>query len=275
MERYTQSEVTPADLWAERAFLTHEGSERHAIPESRLLHDPVPAQEQITGTVGHRDEPGVTLWPALERYRPDVSWFVTPDRARSPISDTGHAARVLVLSELLANRLEREGTVSGLDRTAIRWSAVLHDIRRTSDFLPDDHARRAAEWVYAMLPSDVPELTRQRVFHIISLHDVPDRELAADVPELKILKDADELDRYRFDRLLPDLAPDIVRNWVGTDPDVLRYRASRDLIPISRRLYDLSKASRDRYYRNPFDAVMTAATQLGYMRSMASQSTPV
>ncbi len=204
---------------------------------------------------------------SLIQYAPQLAWFYSPKKALNSVHDIGHHARVLILQEILAQSLMESGAVPpDIDREALRWAAITHDVRRRSDIRPCDHGAEAASWVDNILPSDLPEATRSKIKFILTHHDGNNGDLLRQSPELAILEDADKLERYRIEYLLPSKMPAIVKLKVGLNPAFLHYPASHALIPLSESLFLLSRQNKRQYQRAPFRGVIDAAAVLGIIK---------
>lgn len=145
---------------------------------------------------------------------PHTDWFL-----RQPPSDmhgVGHTARVMVWAAVLAS-----GT-PWLSQAV--WAAACHDLRRQDDGRDRDHGPRASEWIdqnlaaFYRLPADF----LRPVSLAVRWHCIPDPLIEWDHPLVRILKDADGLDRVRL--------------W-DLNPDYLRLPGSREWIPYAEQLY--------------------------------------
>lgn len=175
----------------------------------------------------------------LDRYVPERGWF---DRQRpedyAGTHGIGHITRVLVWSACIAERIR-----VSLRREELLWAAGLHDIKRWSDGRDRNHGRRAAEWVLSEFAVARPELTAGLdldliaslcMYHVVNDEHIPSGEWSV---ELKILKDADGLERVRIRDLdarrlrLRDISPrlepqawDLMRESVALGNDVAAVR---------------------------------------------------
>lgn len=189
----------------------------------------------------------------LERYRPELRWFLRPECAED-IHGIGHEARVLIWQELLARLLIKDGMV--LNQEALRWAAATHDTQRVSDGSDYPHGQRAAAWVAKNLNQRLPARVLDTVLYLDTWH-VPSDNLAPEMtPELAVFKDADALDRVRIYDL---------------DPRYLRCSYARLLLyPLAEELFEASEARRRRDNLGAFDSVMAAALDLGLLVSEAA-----
>lgn len=227
-------------------------------------------EDLITGKgFAEPDFPKPEIIPSLEelqKYVPQQEWFTSPERAQSFYHGSDHLTRVLILQEILVNQLIASGKISenAIDREALRWSAMGHDIRRHSDMLNRGHADKAANWILQILPSEMPQEQKDKIFHIIEQHD---RKISPNDPsymELSILKDADALDRLRLERHMPVVfTPEALRNKVLLDPDRLKHESSLEMIPLANELYRLSTFDEEARLHDPVGAVFKAARQMG------------
>ncbi len=204
---------------------------------------------------------------SLAQYTPQFVWFYSPKIALNSVHDIGHHARVLILQEILAQSLMESGVVPpDINREALRWAAVTHDVRRRSDIRPCNHGAEAASWVDNIFPSNLPEATRSKIKFILTHHDENNGNLLRQSPELAILEDADKLERYRLEYLLPSRISATIRRKVGLNPAYLHYPASHALIPLSESLFLLSRQNKRQYQRAPFRGVIDAAAVLGIIK---------
>ena len=149
---------------------------------------------------------------ALDVYMPRPEWFARPDIRG--IHGIGHIGRVVVWSSVIATRLE-----ASINHDVLLWAAGLHDVRRLDDGIDPGHGVRAAFWATTVFPCLCPDVAATLdlafVANLCRWHDVTDRQVTHWPDELRVLKDADALDRAR----LGDL-----------DPDRLRLPVSHELI---------------------------------------------
>lgn len=174
----------------------------------------------------------------LYKYEPKQEWL----KHDSYWHGVGHMTRVFILQELICNQLDEE-----LDRDAIRWAASVHDVGRIDDGIDLDHGRRSAEWMKDNQPSFISPETLDTATYIVHWHVDEDSDIPVMTNEMKVLKDADGLDRVR----LGDL-----------DETYLRTRPARQLIETAQALYDMSQPTKSNE-RDSFKSVLEAATQIG------------
>lgn len=177
----------------------------------------------------------------LYAYEPKAEWL-THD---SQLHGVDHMARVFILQELICDKLEAQGVRVYRDTT--RWAAMAHDVGRVDDGVDLGHGRSSAEWIKENLADKMTPELLDAVTYIVHWHVPPDNEPPLMTTELKVLKDADALDRVR----LGDL-----------NESYLRTIAAKELVDVAKQLYEASMQS-DRYEAQPFEAVLAAAQQLG------------
>lgn len=181
----------------------------------------------------------------LDVYRPHSTWNL---RNPNGIHGLGHAARVLVWADQIGQAMLQQGTP--LDLEAVRWAAVLHDVRRVDDGRDGPHGPRSAEWLQVCsdpLPFAADPLRLQRVGYCCTWHTPDDRKAPEMTPELICLKDADALDRVR----IYDLDPSRLRTpWAQALPDQ------------AQELFDASS----RVAGDPWSAVRQCALRMGLWR---------
>lgn len=182
----------------------------------------------------------------LDRYIPERGWFDRQEQADyAGTHGIGHIARVLVWTARIAARLD--GVVR---QEELLWAAGLHDIKRWTDGGDREHGIRAADWVThefaAALPDIAAQLDLELIARLCRHHVVNDERIPAEQwsIELKILKDADGLERVRIH-----------------DLDARRLRL-QDVSPALEPLaWDLMRESRAR--GNDAPAVRRVATEMG------------
>lgn len=181
---------------------------------------------------------------ALDQYIPERAWFDRQqERAYAGMHGIGHITRVLVWSAQIADRLQ-----TTLRREELLWAAGLHDIKRWTDGGDREHGIRAAEWVLAefahVRPDVAAALDLDFVAELCRGHQCPDHLIDYWSDELRVLKDADGLERV----CIHDL-----------DPRRLRLRAiSPTLEPLA---WDLMERSVSR--GNTAPAVRAVAIAMG------------
>jgi hypothetical protein len=166
----------------------------------------------------------------LKKFEPKPSWLFHD----SCIHGVDHMARVFILQELICDQLEAKGGV--VNREAVRWGAMTHDVGRLDDGLDREHGQRSAQWIKEYLSEQMSPELLDTVTYIVHWHVPADNEAPVMTTELKVLKDADALDRVR----LGDLNP----NYLRTD-------AARYVIEVAENLYQA-------YLNEPSDGVFTS-----------------
>ncbi|MBT3406711.1 hypothetical protein HN419_06140 [Candidatus Woesearchaeota archaeon] len=204
----------------------------------------------------------------LRRYEPRSEWF-SREESRRGVHGIPHEARVLVLSEVLS-RLEVLAGAS-LDQDVVRWSAVTHDLRRHGEGFDYQHGERSAAWVmdtdFGTNGTDKDAIAYCNFWHVPQ-----DCEAPSIPPELRVLKDADAVDRFRAQEIIlnaegfakPPTMDDVF------DHNFLRTNYAHLLVPVGRFFYRLSayiKAkSRSNGELSGFDSVLEAGRVLGLVR---------
>lgn len=177
----------------------------------------------------------------LRRFEPQEEWLAHD----SQLHGVGHMTRVLILQELIAERLEQSG--AAMNREALRYGAMAHDIGRLDDGTDPEHGERSAQWIRAHLADRMMPEALDIATYIVRWHVPPDNAAPDMTIELQVLKDADGLDRVR----LRDL-----------NTSYLRTSVANGLIDIAQRLFDYSlPASRD-VQKETFADVLAAAKRL-------------
>lgn len=172
------------------------------------------------------------------KYRPQRKWFIHDSDG---IHGMAHEMRVLVLSEIIGECLRQNG--EQVDQESLRWAAITHDTQRYDDGSDGAHGRRAAAWVREALIGDysIDDVSYLNQWH------VPDDSFAPKMTmELKVLKDADGLDRWRVG--VPDM------KYIRTAPAL-------EMFDLSRQFYEASLRLGQNH--DPVSSVIEAARQLG------------
>jgi HD domain-containing protein len=165
--------------------------------------------------------------------KPDRAWFLRPDGTDGSlgIHGIGHIQRVLVHAVELAEEL----ALPPWAREAAMLAALWHDIGRTDDRIDYYHGAKSAGKVVGLgLHHEVEQLVLETALYAVTHHSGSEEHglLAAEklpVPAValdvfKVLKDADGLDRVRFD---------------GLDVRYLRLSPSRKRTPRAKALLGL------------------------------------
>jgi hypothetical protein len=162
--------------------------------------------------------PGRSRSP-LASYLPEDRWFLRYPHGVTGIHGISHLARVLFWSDVLASSVAEPVMIEEL-----RWAAACHDLGRENDGRDPRHGARSAEWVLRELRA-VREATGPLnidvIAHLCRFHDSADHARQAPPLELAILRDADALDRTRFN------------GRARTDPDRLRLEHARVVLPAA------------------------------------------
>ncbi len=176
----------------------------------------------------------------LQRFEPREEWLAHD----SGIHGVSHMARVFVLQELICNALEKDGVV--VNRTVTRYAAMAHDVGRVDDGLDLEHGARSTAWMKEHLADKMSPEDMDVATYIVHWHVPPDSEAPVMTTELKVLKDADGLDRVR----LGDL-----------DIRYLRTEAARNLVEIASELNRLTIRYDGKH--ETFEDVLQATIKLG------------
>jgi len=182
----------------------------------------------------------------LYAYEPKNEWLIHD----SHFHGVGHMARVFILQELICTVLASEGL--GVNREATRWAAATHDVGRVDDGQDLEHGQRSAAWAHENIRDRMTPETLDIVTYIVHWHVPPDYEAPVMTTELKVLKDADALDRVR----LGDL-----------NPSFLRTEAAKSLIDLAQQLHDASRRDVAANGKETFADVVSAAKRLHLLAS--------
>lgn len=175
----------------------------------------------------------------LRTFEPQQSWLAHD----SYIHGVDHMARVFILQELICDQLEVQGIQ--VNREAVRWAAMAHDVGRVDDGLDLEHGRRSAEWIRNDFAKRIPPDVLDVVTYIVHWHVPSDSEAPVMTIELQVLKDADALDRVRINDL---------------DTRYLRTDAATSFVPVAEELFNLYEAQDA---DSPFESVVKAAQMIG------------
>lgn len=175
----------------------------------------------------------------IRSFEPQTSWLAH----ESELHGVDHMARVFILQELICDSLKARGTE--VNREVTRWAAITHDVGRVDDGIDLKHGERSAQWIRKNLHNRLSPEILDQVTYAVHWHVPTDSEAPVMTAELKVLKDADALDRVR----LGDL-----------DVNYLRTSVSKELVGLVEKLYEsyLSHQGED-----AFHSVLKAATALG------------
>ncbi len=175
----------------------------------------------------------------IRKFETKSSWLSHD----SELHGVDHMARVFILQELICNRLEEQGVA--VNREVVRWAAATHDVGRIDDGVDLEHGTRSAKWIEENLYDQMSPKMLDKVTYIVHWHVPPDSEAPVMTTELKVLKDADALDRVR----LGDL-----------DTSYLRTDVATGLVGLSEDLY---QSYLDNKSDDAFDAVFKAGLSIG------------
>ena len=186
----------------------------------------------------------------LREFEPQQSWLMHD----SHVHGVEHMARVFILQELICQKLEVQDIK--LNRDALRWAAMTHDVGRVDDGIDIYHGRRSSKWIEENLSAQMSPEMLDTVTYIVHWHVPSDADAPVMTIELQVLKDADALDRVR----LGDL-----------DIRYLRTEAAQSLVPVAEELFGSYEniMSDDR-----FDAVVKSAQSIGVLETKYESELP-
>lgn len=177
----------------------------------------------------------------VKKFEPKQAWLAH----KSYLHGVDHMARVFILQELICDKLQADGIA--VDREALRWASMAHDVRRVNDGVDLSHGWRSAKWITDNLLGQMSPELLDTVTYIVHWHVPQDGEAPALTTELKVLKDADGLDRVRLG--------DLDRRFIRTD-------AAMSLISLADDLYQTYLVL-ETHTKGSFSAVVKAAQKLG------------
>lgn len=178
-------------------------------------------------------------WEEAQKYSPKLSWFAPgPDMPNlTPHPEGVHGIPHLSRVPLLAITIGRHEGLSEEDLQVVAVAAGMHDVRRVNDIVDLDHGKRTALWA----GNHKEEILKDLAERGIHLTDIKFQQLQflcmyheGQVPEdgfwpdswmksLKILRDADALDRFRI----------ADKKW-WTQKELLHYESSKALLPFAK-----------------------------------------
>ncbi len=181
----------------------------------------------------------------MMKFEPKQSWLSYD----SWLHGVDHMARVFVLQELICGLLEQQG--ESVNREAVRWAAMAHDVGRLDDGLDLQHGERSALWIKQNLNQHMTPELLDMVTYIVHWHVPNDHEAPVIIAELAVLKDADGLDRVR----LGDF-----------DASFLRTSVASGLIETAKKLYEESLVHDGDQAQGSFKSVLNAALNMGLIK---------
>lgn len=176
----------------------------------------------------------------LRQFEPQQSWL----SHKSRLHGVDHMARVFILQELICEELVWQGIE--VNRTATRYAAMAHDVGRHDDGRDLEHGVRSAAWMKENLTDRMSPEDLDVATYIVHWHVPPDDAAPVMTTELKVLKDADGLDRVRLGDLdVSMLRTDVAKNLVGIASELVSLTSTIGGTPTT------------------FENVLNAAKQLG------------
>lgn len=235
-------------------------TEKFTGPNTQIEQSQIPfdtALHEVLELLGKEHLPKRSV---LEQYRPKLEWYLDKELAKG-VHGISHEARVMILQELITSILiaANPQTEQSVNRTALRWAAACHDLRRVDDWEDVQHGNRAAKYTKEQLKGVIPDDIQGLVIDIILGHVPADNKIDPKkmTTELRIFKDSDGLDRVR----IFDLNPKYLRLKVS----------STYLVAIAQRLHDVSmdlmhKQSGTMDVDKQWNATMDAAIDIGILQ---------
>ncbi len=170
-----------------------------------------------------------------------------------------HSFRVMYLARQIFNKqIEMDGPEEirknqDFFLEVLDWTAVLHDREMSAtDTYDFKHGEKVADKVEEIVKNNVSDKGREWIKFLCIYHVPDDSEIEGINPMqawlLRIFKDADSLDRVRFD------------NGDTLDANYLRFESAKKLIPEAKALWEKTKQRFD----NPeaaFDAVFNGRVE--------------
>jgi hypothetical protein len=167
--------------------------------------------------------------PLLVDYPP----VICIENGESMLHEESHVMRVLIYADLICQQLESKGVA--VNRHAILSAIRIHDSYRRQEYEDEgDHGFVAISYAY-FNGTFVDDPDEKLILELARWHSVDDADILSqtlwnELPiELKILKDADALDRYR------DAHHDEI-DANGPDPEYFRLDITHKLMPVAEAL---------------------------------------
>lgn len=182
----------------------------------------------------------------VRKFEPKSIWLSHD----SELHGVDHMARVFIMQELICDKLEEQEIA--VNREVVRWAAATHDVGRIDDGIDLEHGKRSAQWIKKNLNEQMSPEMLDMVTYIVHWHVPPDSEAPEMTTELKVLKDADALDRVRLG--------DLDTNYLRTD-------VATGLVGLAEDLYQSYLDNRD---EDAFNSVLKAAQTIGVVESDAA-----
>ena len=213
-------------------------------------------QEKLNGNLPERER--------LEQFRQQDWWYTD-----GQYEDHGapHQARVLVyVNEGLSALAKRDIVFPDIIQKALLWTAVTHDTQVKRGHYKT-HGLDAARWVGVHLGEAMDRETRFLTQYycmnhgledkyLIGQNYVYDQDLIMVDTGLKLLKDADAVDRVRFSKYSPDYL----------NENFLRLSITKEiLLPTAQELFSRTK-QKQLPCNQAFDLVFDAAVDMGIVK---------
>jgi hypothetical protein len=209
----------------------------------------------------------------------DLSRFAIRDRwiknGAAKYHEEAHLARALVLSNVLFSWLETLGLIpEGVDKAVLRdglsGGAILHDLELNgTDYAEHGIKARetAKEKLSGIISSEAIEITK----FLCEWHVPDDALIDANLPRwqklvLWILKDADSLERVRFEGLIDgDYSAEQIQQ-AQLNPDFLRSEQAKKLISVAKEFYQRTKNIDEIDPTDSCNQVFDHAVEMGLLR---------
>jgi hypothetical protein len=131
-----------------------------------------------------------------------------------------HALNTLSLAMSIADGMIKSEGID-IDLHALAAAALMHDIGRENIFSDPKHGERGAERAGEILSKlDVP-WDREKIMHLIAMHDREDIDGESEPVELIVLRDADKLELLRIGPGYLDLSRLVTREALALVEEVL------------------------------------------------------
>ena len=108
-----------------------------------------------------------------------------------------HALNTLDMAMLITDRMKKN-TGGDIDIYALAAAALMHDIGRENIFFDPGHGERGADRAEEILVKLDVSWDREKIMHLIALHDEQEIDETSEPVELIILRDADKLELLRI-----------------------------------------------------------------------------
>ncbi len=189
--------------------------------------------------------------------------------------EEAHLARVSVLSNVLFSWLDAVGAIpNNVDKNSLRdglsGAAVIHDLELNGSGYWE-HGLKASQSAKDKLSEIIDDEALEVAKFLCEWHVPDDTLIDADLPQwqkliLWILKDADGLERVRFEGLVDKEYTDGQIQQAQLNPDFLRSEQAKKLISVAKEFYNRTKIIDEVDPALSYNRVLGQAVEMGLIR---------